>query len=116
MGDTDPLSNISKAYLKELILYHINEQITIREEPKWYNDFIKYILLEGKSASHNPLDVEQDIFPNYRRRGPEALTYLRDELSQLHKRGLVLYYPTNMPNDVWLNPEALVTYVHSTIL
>ena len=110
------LTTIARQYLKTLILDQIRKQITTRQEPKWYIDFIRYILTERTQASHEPKNVDIDIFPHYSRHKPDAHRFLRDELDQLHKKGLLLYYIEQMPNDVWLNPEALVKYIHTEIL
>jgi internalin A len=46
------------------------------------------------------------------------LIFLKEELYELHKKGLVLYYKNNEKlNDiVWLNPTKTVKYIHDTIL
>jgi hypothetical protein len=42
---------------------------------------------------------------------------LKNDLDQLHKRGLILFYNEEGLDDcVWLNPVALVDHIHSTVL
>ncbi len=104
-------------YLKKNLLYLISENQVIRQnQPDWYYNFIMFILDESTRSNHLPKSVKKEILPNYRRNHPDKLKFLEDDLDQLHKQGLILYYKDSMADDVWLNPEALVTYVHDQIL
>lgn len=103
-------------YLKSSIQRQINAARTITEEPVWYSKFLDYILSQGKLDRHDSRSVTTDIFPNYKKTGPNKLASLQEDLDQLHKRGLILYYKNEIPDRVWLNPESLVAHVHDEIL
>jgi internalin A len=102
-------------YLKWSIQDLIEEKKTTTQRPEWFIDFLQYILHESDSSNHKPKDVF-DLLPYYRRLDRNLLDLLRDDLDQLHKKGLVLYYKDTMPDTVWLNPVSLTNYIHMEIL
>lgn len=114
-------SKVSKASL-DLLLANIDEGIDLRrqqlERPKWYGDFINFIL---NSTSKEATSLEK-IRKEYNRpkliveTESDILDYLKIELDQLHKQGLILYYKDELPNIAWLNPTETITHIHKDIL
>lgn len=104
-------------YLKATIQELINNKCQKSHEPKWYIDFINFIIREIPLNDHNCKSLKNDILPMYNRLGPDKENYLKNDLDQLHKKGIILYYNESGLNDaVWLNPGKLVNYIHSAIL
>ena len=103
-------------YLKSSIEEQINLNRATNNEPVWYKEFLDYILQESKIETYISKNVSKDILPNYKRKEKNKLYLLEDDLDQLHKRGLILYYKNEISNKVWLNPESLVKYIHDYVL
>ncbi|RYE59584.1 MAG: TIR domain-containing protein [Sphingobacteriales bacterium] len=110
------VNDLGLRYLESSILELVSESKVKKKVPQWYIDFINFILDKGKYSDFGSLDVVGDILPMYKRDIGNRLEYLRDDLHQLHSQGLVLYYKKALPDKVWLNPMALVTYIHEFIL
>lgn len=102
-------------YLKSSILAMIHDNQVEKEEPIWYIDFLQYVISQATIGDHHPRKVK-DLLKYYRRNVPNKINYLKDDLHQLFRQGLILYYKDDLPDEVWLNPVALVKYVHSDIL
>lgn len=93
----------------------IEEKRTTKKEPQWYIDFIDYILNSGTTADYHSTPITE-IITYYERDEEENLAYLKDDLDQLHKHGLILYYAKDIPDKVWMNPAAVVQYIHDKVL
>lgn len=106
-----------KAQLDKFIYQH---QVTV-EQAAWYQDFLAKIL-----ATHNTTKLSgfyqatdtKVLLDLYRAPGAELASHqlLETALIQLHRQGLVLYYPSINKEKVWQNPMAFVEYVHSKVL
>lgn len=103
------------AYLRVSLNELIRLRQTRRSEPRWYHDFIAYILWQQNAADHHALSLSE-IAKHYNRPGAGKLDALKTELQQLHRQGLILYYRTELTDLAWLNPVAVVRYVHETVL
>lgn len=103
----------SRAYFKAALHSLIENMQVVKREPKWYIDFIRFIL-ETKLGPDIYKSISlQEVQKNY---GDKNFKFIKENLDQLHKKGLILYYRNELPECVWLNPEALVKYVHEQIL
>lgn len=105
----------SLKYLRSSINSVIRENQVEREVPQWFVEFLIYIINKGEKADHKPVKVK-NLLPYYQREVSGKLELLKDDLDQLFCKGLILYYKKEMPNLVWLNPVAVVNYVHDHIL
>jgi hypothetical protein len=102
-------------YLHESLKQTINDFAKKDDQPQWYINFINFILQQINGRDHLPMSINE-IESNYGRQGISVRRFLIDDLQQLHDQGLILYYP-NIADDVaWLNPTALVKYIHDNIL
>ena len=102
-------------YLQETLHELIEERKAVRKEPQWYINFVNIILQKAKTANHIPIYIKE-LIPFYQRDEEDVIQYLLDDLEQLHRQGLILYYQENMPEKAWLNPVALVEYIHNEVL
>lgn len=116
-GSADPVNEQALRYLKATLARLVESRRHKRKEPRWYADFIKYILKENAKNSFKSKNVK-DILPYYKRQveNEDKIALLKDDLDQLHKQGLVLYYKNEIPDNVWLSPIALVKHIHEDIL
>ena len=82
------------------------------EEPKWYIEFIHYIL---NYNGHESVNLDE-IKKQYKRKDNKDFLY--NDLEQFSMQGLVLYYPKNdkLKNIAWLNPELTVKHIHEKVL
>ncbi|HEY4324464.1 MAG TPA: leucine-rich repeat domain-containing protein [Mucilaginibacter sp.] len=108
-------NQIGLEYMKSTILNLADQTRPKRKEPQWYVDFITFILLQNQTSDYRCKNIEK-ILPYYGRDHDNTMDALALDLDQLHKQGLILYYKNEMPDKVWLNPVALVKYIHDTIL
>jgi internalin A len=113
---TQEVNELGLKYLKSVILNFAEQAKLERKEPQWYVDFIMYILAQNQTSDYHCKNIEKEILPNYQRDDDNLFEALSIDLDQLHKQGLILYYKKEMPDKVWLNPVALVKYVHDNIL
>jgi len=99
-------------YLESSLSEKITDKRKVIEEPMWYIDFLKYIL---HYSDYNSVDLEE-IRKHYKRKTDKD--YLPDDLDQLCKQGLILYYPYNeeLKNIAWLNPELTVKNIYQKVL
>ncbi len=70
-------------------------------------------------TSYYKPEVTKNLLTHYRDSDDDALpelSLLEAALTQLHRQGLVLYYPNIAKDKVWLNPMAFVEYVHKEVL
>ncbi|MEK6478163.1 leucine-rich repeat domain-containing protein [Catalinimonas sp. 4WD22] len=115
----DKVNLAALAYLKASTDVLIKEKQVKKEEPIWYKEFIKFILEAKKTNNHKPTDIEKDLLPMYKlhkaKDNDKRLDSLKTELSQFHKKGMILYYPELFSDLAWLNPSAFSAYVHKDI-
>jgi len=103
------------SYLETSVNDLILQKKQAKEEPKWYHDFLAYILRENAGENHLGTLVSQ-ISRRYHYKGTDKLERLRTDLQQLHRQGLILYYKDYLPDIAWLSPVAFVRYVHNNLL
>lgn len=113
IGKTSLISSLK--YLQDSIDDLIEEKKITESQPEWYINFINYLIDKSTNTNHNATKLSS-ILKHYKRKHPNKLNFLKDDLDQLHKQGLVLYYKDQMPDVVWLNPVSLVKYVHDKVL
>jgi len=103
------------AHLKASIDELIESLQTTNLLPEWNVKFLKHILGRNREDDHNSVDLEE-LMPYYLRDGDDILMLMRDDLDQLHRQGLIIYYKHVLPGRAWLNPVALTKYIHNDIL
>ena len=114
-----PKNQQALIYLQSEIEGLIEDKKVIREEPRWYVQFVEWVFEQQKAdGAYETTDIKTLTYTPKAHKDNEEnrLESLRAELEQFHSQGLVLYYPNINPDLVWLNPKALVKYVHDTIL
>lgn len=103
------------------LIQAINDYIDFASEvvkrPRWFVRFIERILKMSVTSTHEAVKID-DLLHFYERPGSakQVKAFMQDDLDQLHQQGLVLYFKTHLPDFVWLNPVAVVKYVHDHIL
>ncbi len=103
-------------YLKATIDIELGKRCVTSRRPFWYLLFLRFILQQSKKTNHKGKDIKRDILPHYERSDTNKLQLLQDDLDQLHRHGLIIYYRKEIPDSAWLAPVALVNYVHNEIL
>lgn len=106
-------------YFGSYLVNIIDQLQTTTVEPIWYVKFLQYIV-DRDSKDHQATALE-DILTHYR---PARLSYderkksLINNLIQLHRFGLILYYPDipGLENICWLNPQKLVEHIQHDLL
>lgn len=101
-------------YLDDTLSYYISKTAIVRNEPIWYANFIKYVLEKVKIGDFKAVSISE-VAKKYKR-GNNNLSFLMDDLDQLHKQGLILYYKDDFPERVWFNVQALVKHIYDDIL
>lgn len=115
---------INLDYLENTLKYSIDEK---REQPRytvkrpiWFGTFLTFILnyKSYKSLLVTDLRKEYGRVPNVGETEENILEFLKVDLDQLHRQGIVLYYKDNVElnNVVWLNPGAVINFIHDKIL
>ncbi len=112
--ENERLNLASIRYLEEVLSFYINKTAVVREEPIWYADFISYVFDQVENSSYKPISIKE-IAEKYRK-GKDSIEFLIDDLDQLHKQGLILYYKDDFPDKVWFNVKALIKHIHTDIL
>ncbi len=116
-GDAHHLLNDQALkYLNASILELIRQKQIRRNEPIWFVNFMLYIVNQSPENGHVAKNVSTEVMSHYEREEENNLPFLQDDLDQLHKQGLILYYKNELPNIVWLNPAAVANYVHDSVL
>jgi len=110
----EKLNLSSIRYLDDTLSYYISKTAIVRNEPIWYANFIKYVLEKVKIGDFKAVPISE-VAKKYKR-GNNSLLFLMDDLDQLHKQGLILYYKDDFPERVWFNVQALVKHIHDDIL
>ncbi|TMP37554.1 leucine-rich repeat domain-containing protein [Pseudoalteromonas rubra] len=101
-----------QASLNELIEKH---KRTAPGDP-WYQTFINYILKRQQPGTLDTYTQLGHLVAHYQAGSEDDKAYLKTELTQLHRQGLVLYYPQINDNKVWLDPQAVIRHIHTEIL
>ncbi|AZZ99323.1 leucine-rich repeat domain-containing protein [Pseudoalteromonas sp. R3] len=101
-----------QASLNELIEKH---KRTAPGDP-WYQAFINYILKRQQPGTLDTYTQLGHLVAHYQAGSEDDKAYLKTELTQLHRQGLVLYYPQINDNKVWLDPQAVIRHIHTEIL
>lgn len=100
-------------YLKKSLEEEITEKQIKVTQPVWYKEFLEYIL----SSTESKFTSLKEIKKHYKR---EKITeeFFRNDLEQLSRQGLILYYPNTkeLENIAWLNPSETIKEIHSKIL
>jgi|GEM_PF-925466 len=112
---TQDKNNLS--HLIDSIRNYIDYTSEVVKRPRWFVEFVKNILRLSEKSTYEAIPIN-DLLDFYDRPGDfeEVKAYMLDDLDQLHKQGIVLYYKDHLPNIVWLDPVAVVNYVHDKIL
>lgn len=122
--DTKKINKINLDFLESNLKYEIEEKKNQSRfnvlQPKWYGTFLNFIF----SFPSEKCITLDDLLKNYNRKpkGNEThadiLNFLIEDLDQLHRQGLILYYKNfnELKDVVWLNPSLLTTFIHSEIL
>ncbi|MBC8753582.1 leucine-rich repeat domain-containing protein [Kordia sp. YSTF-M3] len=107
----------SLQYLTATFWDVVENQSSKKEVPKWYPEFLSYIL-NKKNDDAISLDTIVKYYKREELSLAERKKYLREDLEQLARKGMLLYYKNDEDlNDVaWLNPAATVAKIHDTIL
>ncbi|OBP16513.1 hypothetical protein A5320_03665 [Rheinheimera sp. SA_1] len=116
-GLQNPLFDAAFINFKAQLDYLIRQQQIEIAQAAWYGKFLQLVL-----RSHNTqlfvTTPTAELLPKYKAPGdpdPEH-SKLEAALTQLHRQGLVLYYPQIVANQVWLNPMAFAKHVHEKVL
>ncbi len=109
-------------YLEEYLKLEISKKNEnhINLRPSWYGDFLNFIL---NYNDYKPINIEELKLSYNRKKNRnesdnELHEFLKTDLDQLHRQGLILYYKDyDEINDVaWLNPQMLISHIHDNIL
>ncbi|MCG8207164.1 TIR domain-containing protein [Tenacibaculum finnmarkense] len=116
--DKSPKNKASLAYLTATFWDVIEQQqASDKKVPEWYPEFLTYII-DNKNIKETSLD---EIIKYYKRENlseEKKKTFLKEDLEQLARKGLLLYYKNDekLTNVAWLNPAETVENIHKTIL
>lgn len=102
----------SLKYLDHSLTELIESKQRTEEKPEWFGPFINYII----SATGSEYTTLKDIEKSYLRE--ENKKYLPEDLEQLAKKGLLLYYKDDpdIKDIAWLSPSDTVKHIHDSIL
>lgn len=100
-------------YLKSSLDEEIKEKRIEVVQPTWYKEFLQYILASTSYKSTSLTVIKK----NYKRENIID-EYFRNDLEQLSRQGLILYYPNikKLKNVAWLNPSKIIKYIYKKIL
>lgn len=116
--EKDKTSKASLKFLEVSIEDEISKKRKSIQRPIYYGNFINSILT---SDSENCKSID-DVKKFYKRprnaneTEKDIIDFLKDDLDQLHKQGLILYYKEFLPDVIWLNPMKTIQYIHDSIL
>ncbi|MEE1899989.1 leucine-rich repeat domain-containing protein [Flavobacterium rakeshii] len=106
----------------EFLNIQINDEVDKKQKaiqrPAWFGDFLRFIL---NSTDKNCTSITE-IRKEYKRTieenetESEIIEFLKEDLDQLHKKGIILYYKDELSEVAWLNPMNTVQYIHDNIL
>lgn len=122
--DSKKIHKINLDFLEANLNYEIGEKKKQDRfnvyQPIWYGSFLSFIF---NYSSEKCIELI-DLLKNYKRKpkgnetSEDILNFLIEDLDQLHRQGLILYYKdfNELKDVVWLNPSLLTEYIHSQIL
>ncbi|WP_026707454.1 leucine-rich repeat domain-containing protein [Flavobacterium frigidarium] len=122
--DVKNIHKINLDFLESNLNYEIEEKKSQSSynvlQPKWYGAFLNFIF----SFPSQKCILLSELLKNYKRKpegnetSEDILSFLIEDLDQLHRQGLILYYKNfnELKDVVWLNPSLLTTFIHSEIL
>lgn len=122
--DGNDLFKLNLDYLEKTLKFTIAQKrqqsrYTIKR-PLWFGAFLKYILnfKSEKPISIQILRHEYARQPNVGETEDNIIEFLKQDLDQLHRQGIVLYYINNpeLNQVVWLNPSAVINFIHKKVL
>jgi internalin A len=122
--DTKKIHKINLDFLESNLNYEIEEKKNQSRfnvlQPKWYGSFLNFIF---SFPSEKCIPLEEllkyyDRKPKGSETKADILSFLIEDLDQLHRQGLILYYRSfnELKDVVWLNPSLLTTFIHFEIL
>ena len=99
--------------LKKSLDEEIKEKQIKVKQPVWYKEFLEYIL----SSKSNDFTTLEEIKKSYHRKNIIE-EYFKNDLEQLSRQGLILYYPhiKELENVAWLNPCEAIKRIHTEVL
>jgi len=108
------IHTLSLKYLEETLKDLITKKQIIKNEPRWYKDFLNFIL---RTSKENYILLSEIALEYKRESDPENLL-LPEVLRELSQTGLVLYYKDDpdLKDVVWLDPSKTIQYIHDSIL
>jgi len=122
--ERNKINKINLDYLESNLKYEIekkkDEDRFNISQPLWYGKFLNYIFNYSSEKCINLKDLlkKYNRKPKANETSHDILNFLMEDLDQLHRQGLILYYKDfSELNDVaWLNPSLLTKYIHKQIL
>jgi|GEM_PF-1961954 len=119
LADELAFYSIGRQYCQKYLNNVVKRMQVCNEEPKWYSDFLKYIM-DRDSKSHKALSIDELLlhYNSQHEDVDERRQSLTTNLTQLHRFGLVLYYPdiSGLQDIVWLNPQKLAEHIQNDLL
>ncbi|RDI14501.1 leucine-rich repeat domain-containing protein [Flavobacterium sp. AG291] len=108
---TKNLLEKSREHFKSMLLLLIEQNKKEVRKKKWYINLFTDILDETV-YNHDPVNLNF-LITKYKIPKRDHI-YFIDDLKQLHRQGLILYYNDN--DKIWLNPSSLVNYINTDVL
>lgn len=117
ISSSDVLNAAAFTHFKAQLDYLISQQQIKMNQAPWYGEFLQFILKAHESDQFACTPIAE-LLPRYKGdNDPDPLLEdLEATLVQLHRQGLVLYYPKIDNTKVWLNPMAFAAHVHEKLL
>lgn len=113
----NPLNLKALEYLKACVDDVVRTGQKTRKEPRWYTDFLNYIYTQNrKSGARAHYATGLKSLLEHFKKTDATLDDLKLELKQLNAQGLVIYDEQIAAEKAWLNPQAVVLYVHEQVL
>lgn len=105
---------LSLKYLEETLNELITQKQIVKNEPRWYKDFLNFIL----RTSTPDYILLSEVTKEYKRDSDPNNLLLPEVLRELAQTGLVLYYKddVDLKDIVWLDPSKTIQYIHNSIL
>jgi len=122
--DGNDIYRLNLDYLENTLKYTIAEKrrqkrFTIKR-PIWFGTFLTFILnyKDERSMSIDVLRKQYARQPNVGETEESILDFMKQDLDQLHRQGIVLYYidVPELNKVVWLNPSSIINFIHRKIL
>ena len=105
-------------YLEDLFWEVVTTQTTTEKKPEWFPAFLNYILKNKQKEKYISLTEISQQFEREKLSEADKIKFLKEDLEQLARKGMLLYYKNDaeLADIAWLNPAAIVKYIHKTIL